>query len=44
MSLEGVKKSNIYEGCRQEQITKLSFDGTAAVKRTDGIGSLKDVM
>ena len=44
MSLEGVKKSNIYEGCRTEQITKLSFDGTAAIKRSDGIGSLKDVM
>ena len=26
MSLEGVDKSNIYEGCRTEQITKLSFD------------------
>ena len=44
MSNEAVEKSNIYEGCRVERITKLSFDGTAAIKRSDGIGSLKDVL
>ena len=44
MSLEVVEKSNIYEGCMVEQITEISFDGTSAIKRSDGIGSLKDVM
>ena len=44
MSLEVVEKSNIYEGCMVEEITKISFDCNSAIKRSDGIGSLKDVM
>ena len=38
-----IAKSNIYQGCQKEEVSKLSFDGTAAVRRTEGLGQLNNV-